>query len=262
MEIFQVDAFTDKAFAGNPAGVCVLSELKEDDWLQSVAGEMNLPETAFLLKKEDGFRLRWFTPEIEVDLCGHATLASAHVLWESGRLKKKEIAKFDTNSGILTAERNGKWIELNFPIEEEKETEAPAELIDSLGINPLYVGKNRFDYLIEVESEEIIKNLDPDFSLMKTVDARGIIVTSKSDFSRFDFVSRFFAPAIGVNEDPVTGSSHCCLGYYWEKRLGKSEFAARQLSKRGGTIRVKVSGDRIILGGQAITVLKGDLLYE
>ena len=258
--IFQVDAFTDKLFAGNPAGVCILSEPRDEGWMQNVAREMNLSETAFLLKEQDGFNLRWFTPAVEVDLCGHATLASAHILWEEGYLKPEEQARFNTRSGLLTAERQDDWIEMNFPATPEEPAEAPADLIEALGVPAAYVGKNRFDYLVEVDSEEVVRNMQPDFTLLAKVSARGIMVTSIPSTQDYDFVSRFFAPQVGINEDPVTGSAHCCLGPYWSKRLEKNEFVAYQASPRGGIMRVRVDGDRVHLGGQAVTVLRGELI--
>lgn len=260
MRIFQVDSFTNKPFTGNPAGVCILPEDIPDSEMLNIAKEMNLPETAFLQGKGDGYNLRWFTPLTEVELCGHATLASAHILWATGDLCPDEIARFDTLSGELTAKKNGEWIDLDFPAEYETKTDTPADLTDALGVQPIYVGKNRFDYLVEVESEEVVRNIKPNFDLLKKVPSRGIIVTSRADTGKYDFVSRFFAPAIGVDEDPVTGSSHCCLGPYWESRLNKSRFEAFQLSERGGVVRVKVASDRVILSGQAVTVIEGEII--
>ena len=262
MKIFQVDAFTSKPFNGNPAGVCILSENIPDSDMLNIANEMNLPETAFIQKNNACYKLRWFTPLIEVELCGHATLAAAHILWETQELDQDDIANFDTLSGRLTANKNGKWIDLDFPVEYEEEAEASLELVKGLGVEPKYGGKNRFDYLVEVESEEKVRNMKPDFDLLKKVQCRGIIVTSQADTEKYDFVSRFFAPAIGVNEDPVTGSAHCCLGPYWKSRLGKPEFLAFQLSERGGTIRVRVKSERVILSGQAVTVIKGEINYR
>ena len=163
-------------------------------------------------------------------------------------------------SGELTAKKNGTWIDLDFPAEYEINTDAPVEIADALGVQPIYVGKNRFDYLVEVESEEVVRNIKPNFDLLKKVPSRGIIVTSRADTGKYDFVSRFFAPAIGVDEDPVTGSAHCCLGPYWESRLNKSRFEAFQLSERGGVVRVEVKSDRVILSGQAVTVIEGEII--
>ena len=258
-EVFQVDAFTAEAFAGNPAGVCVMPSEGDEGWMRNVAGEMNLSETAFLHRRGDGFGLRWFTPEVEVDLCGHATLASAHVLWESGEISRDEKAVFHTRSGVLTASRMGDWIELDFPATPAEAVEAPAELADALGVEPVYVGKSIFDYLVEVGTEDEVRAVAPDFGLLARVHCRGVIVTSPASPGRFDFVSRFFAPGTGVNEDPVTGSAHCTLGPFWQSRMGKSEFFAYQASRRGGEVRVRVGGDRVYLGGQAVTVMRGML---
>ncbi len=260
IRIVQVDAFTDKPFAGNPAAVCVLSERRDDHWLQDVAREMNLSETAFLWKREDGFDLRWFTPAMEVDLCGHATVASAHVLWEDDHLPQGVQARFHTRSGLLTADRLGEWLELDFPAKAEEPAETPAGLREALGVVPKYVGRNQFDYLVELDSEAALRGLKPNFTQLGTLPVRGVIVTSRSDSPQFDFVSRFFAPAAGINEDPVTGSAHCCLGPFWSNRLKKKEMLAYQASARGGVIRVRVNGDRVHLGGQAVTVLRGELI--
>ena len=258
-EVFQVDAFTAEAFAGNPAGVCVLPDEGDEGWMQSVAGEMNLSETAFLYSREDGFGLRWFTPEVEVDLCGHATLASAHVLWETGELTRDEKAVFHTRSGVLTATREGEWIELDFPATPAEAVEVPAELVDALGVKPVYVGKSIFDYLVELGTEDEVRGVEPDFGLLGKVPSWSVIVTSIASQGCFDFVSRYFAPTVGINEDPVTGSTHCTLGPYWQSRLGKSEFLAYQASRRGGEVKVRVDGDRVLLGGQAVTVMRGML---
>lgn len=257
--LFHVDAFTDRPFSGNPAAVCILTSWKDDRWLQAVGREMNLSETAFLVKQPDYWDLRWFTPKVEVDLCGHATLASAHVLWQQGQATGDEI-RFSTRSGILKAFRYGDGIELDFPLKPEEKAEAPPGLLQSLGVSARYVGKNQFDYLVEVDSEATLRSIAPDFKALKSVPVRGIIVTSQSADARFDFVSRFFAPASGVDEDPVTGSAHCCLGDYWRKRLGKEEFVAFQASARGGVVKVRVTKDRAFLGGKAVTVAKGELL--
>ncbi len=260
LTITQVDAFTDEPFTGNPAAICILPEVRDDRWMQNVASEMNLSETAFLVRQPDGFNLRWFTPAVEVDLCGHTTLASAHVLWEAGHLKPDEEARFHTRSGLLTATRQDDWIELNFPATPAEPADAPADLLRALGVTATYIGKNRFDYLIEVDSEATLRAIQPDYSLLLTVPARGIIVTSRG--SRYDFVSRFFAPSVGVNEDPVTGSAHCSLAPYWSRKLDKDALLAYQASSRGGTLHVRVDGDRVHLGGQAVTVLRGELIDQ
>lgn len=258
--ITQVDAFTNTPFGGNPAAVCVLPEERDEHWMQSVAGEMNLSETAFLLRQGDGFNLRWFTPLVEVDLCGHATLASSHVLWESGLLQPGQQARFFTRSGLLTAERQGDWIELNFPATPVEATDAPADLLPALGVDAIYVGKNRFDYLVEVASEESVRGLHPDYARLLALSARGIMVTSRASTAGYDFVSRFFCPAVGINEDPVTGSAHCSLAPYWSAKLGKETLIAYQASARGGIVRVTDAGDRVRLAGQAVTVLRGELV--
>jgi PhzF family phenazine biosynthesis protein len=257
--IYQVDAFTDKPFAGNPAAVCILAAPADEKWMQNVAREMNLSETAFIYRENEGFRLRWFTPAVEVDLCGHATLATAHILWETGRLDPGKQACFHTKSGLLKAKRNGSLIELDFPSKPEESADPLPGMAEALGTPFRYVCKNKFDYLVEVDSEEIVRNLKPDFSMLLQIQARGVIVTSKARKEPFDFVSRFFAPRVGVNEDPVTGSAHCFLGPYWAKRLEKKSFLAFQASQRGGEIRVRLEGDRVFLGGQAITILRGEL---
>lgn len=260
-EIFQVDAFTNRPFAGNPAAVCILPQPKDDDWMQNVAQEMNLSETAFLLRQDDGsYNLRWFTPATEVPLCGHATLASAHVLWERGYLQLQGTARFHTLSGLLTAKRAGEWIELDFPLQIPNVVEIPADLITALGTKPKYVGETHRNYLVELDSEATVRNLQPDFSLLKTLPVQGVIVTSKATTPEYDFVSRYFAPAVGIDEDPVTGSAHCCLAPYWRDRLEKDNFLAYQASARGGVIKVSCKGDRVLLGGQAVLVLRGELI--
>jgi len=260
---FLVDAFTDRLFGGNPAVVCLLSAWKDDRWLQDVAAEMNQSETAFLVvHNADIFKLRWFTPKVEVDLCGHATLASAHVLWQQGIARLDDEVCFSTRSGLLKAVRRGGDIELDFPAAPEVPIKPPSDLLAALGVTAKYAGKNRFDFLIEVESETVLRGLTPDFKLLATVPCRGVIVTSRSADTSFDFVSRFFAPAAGINEDPVTGSAHCCLGEYWKKRLGKDTFLAYQASARGGMVKVRVANDRVYLGGKTVTVARGELLIE
>lgn len=257
MKIYQVDAFTEEPFSGNPAAVCILESKPTDKWMQDVAGEMNLAETAFLLPVNGGYYLRWFTPHFEIDLCGHATLASAHILREKGYTSEGQEVEFYSKSGLLTAKSDDGWIRLNFPVTLEKEIEAPLELIDALNINPIYTGKNIFDYIIEVESEDIVRNIKPNFTKLMNVDMRGVIVTARS--KDYDFVSRFFAPNIGIFEDPVTGSAHCCLGPYWKNKLDKDEFLAYQVSKRGGVLRVQVLNDRVFISGKAVTVLEGEI---
>jgi PhzF family phenazine biosynthesis protein len=261
IRIVTVDAFTSVPFAGNPAAVCVLSEARPDEWLRNVAREMNLSETAFLLPMDGGFNLRWLTPAVEVDLCGHATVASAHVLWEDGHLPHGKTARFHTRSGLLTADRRGEWIELDFPVKIATAVDPPPDLLPALGIAaPLAVARNQFDYLIEIESEEQLRALKPDHSKLREIPVRGVIVTSRSTAGEFDFLSRFFAPGSGIDEDPVTGSAHTALGPYWGSKLGKTEMRAYQASARGGVVRLRLNGDRIMLGGQAVTIMQATLL--
>ncbi len=258
--IVQVDAFTNKPFSGNPAAVCLLSRPTADNWMKDVAREMNLSETAFLCRQEDGYNLRWFTPTIEVDLCGHATLASAHVLWEEGHRKPQEAIRFSTKSGRLTATRDGDWIKLDLPAKHEEPAVAPVSLLDALGVQAEYIGKHQSDYIVLVSSEEIVRRAKPNHSMLRTLPVRAVILTGHSSTAGFDFVSRFFAPGSGIDEDPVTGSAHCCLGPFWSARLGKKELTAYQASDRGGIIQVSVRQDRVVLGGQAVTVMRGTIL--
>ena len=259
LAITQVDAFSEKAFLGNPAAVCLLAEPRHESWMQLVAREMNLSETAFLVPMQDGFDLRWFTPSTEVDLCGHATLASAHVLWESGLLGASQTARFHTRSGILTAEKMGEWIEMDFPATLPQPSAPPQGLESALGVKAMYVGRSRFDYLLELESEQAVRAVRPDFSALSRVNTRGVIITSRANCAGYDFVSRFFAPAVGVDEDPVTGSAHCCLGPFWKQRLERDDLVGYQASARGGIVRTRCVGARIRLSGHAVTVLRGEL---
>lgn len=259
LTIFQVDAFTDTVFAGNPAAVCILKEPRGEGWMQKVAMEMNLSETAFLHKREDGYGLRWFTPLVEVDLCGHATLASAHILWETGLLGLEDQARFHTHSGLLTAKRQNEWIELDFPSLPERQVKVPKGLAKALGVKPRYMGRSRFDSIVEVSSEDSVCNMKPDLTLLSKLPIRGLIVTAKAKTEPYDFVSRFFAPRAGINEDPVTGSAHSVLGPFWQSRLHKNELLAYQASRRGGVIRVRVGDRRVYIGGKAVTVFKAEL---
>ena len=258
--VYQVDAFTSRPFTGNPAAVCLLPEDRDDHWMQAVAAEMNLSETAFLVHQDDGYRLRWFTPKIEVDLCGHATLASAHVLWSEGRVPLEREIHFHTHSGLLKACHRGDLIELDFPAEPASQVDPPPGLLEALGVSAKHVGTNRFDYLVELDAEDELRGMSPNFARLGQIEIRGVIVTSRSASPEYDFVSRFFAPWAGIDEDPVTGSAHCCLGPFWQKQLGKDEMIAYQASARGGVVQVRMAGDRVMLGGQAVTVMKGSLL--
>lgn len=252
--IFVVDAFTQDAFAGNPAGVCFLESEADAAWMQKVAMEMKHAETAFVRPIDDGYELRWFTPTVEVDLCGHATLASAHALWESGELPESRAARFFTRSGLLVASKRAK-IELDFPNERPSEAVLPDGIA---GVEPIWTGRNRMDWLVELGNEEDVRTFDPDFESIAALGLRGLIITAKAE-GQFDFVSRFFAPQSGVSEDSVTGSAHCCLGPFWGQKLGKGELLAYQASERGGVVGVELKGDRVTLKGDAVTTLVGRL---
>ncbi len=267
--IAVVDAFTAQPYRGNPAGICVLAAPASDGWMQSVAIEMNHAETAFLVKIRDGYDLRWFTPGGEVDLCGHATLASAHYLWETEVLGAEEQARFHTRSGLLTADRvlidGAAWVELDFPAEPVSPAPAPDGLVAMLGAEPVFVGRNRLDYLVELANEAIVRSLHPDLkqiaALSDAEDARGVIVTAAGANSNADIVSRCFYPSFRIDEDPVTGSAHCGLAPYWIPRLAKPEIVAYQASARGGWLHLRIAGDRVKLRGQAVTTLRGELLH-
>jgi PhzF family phenazine biosynthesis protein len=294
--IYTVDAFTSERFAGNAAAVCLLARARDEAWMQLVAREMNLSETAFLVPRGEGFDLRWFTPTVEVDLCGHATLGSAHVLWETKTIAPDRPARFHTKSGLLTCTRDGERIAMDFPAKIAVEAAPPPELVRALGVRARFAGNNKMDWLVEVESEAMVRALKPDLALLKTIPVRGVIVTARagdktrnndstrtndstptkhtartgnaarstsnaaSDQSNYDFVSRFFAPRAGVDEDPVTGSAHCCLAPYWGTKLEKKELVGWQASARGGEVRMKWSGERVELSGHAITIVRGELV--
>ena len=258
MKLYHIDAFTDKPFSGNPAAVCFLDEQRENSWMQKIAMEMNLSETAFAWPKGDGYELKWFTPTTEVDLCGHATLATAHAIWEEGLKPRESTLEFYTKSGILTTKYTDGWIEMDFPSLPARETAPPEGLLEALHVKASYVGKNEFDYLVEVTTEVMLRKIRPDFPKLARIDMRGVIVTTRS--SDYDFVSRFFAPLAGVSEDPVTGSAHCCLAPYWGRKLKKEKMVGFQASPRGGIVKVQVKGDRVILGGKAVTIMKAELL--
>ena len=257
-----VDAFTDKPFAGNPAAVCVLDAPADEAWMKLVAREMNLSETAFLYPIEGGWSLRWLTPAVEVKLCGHATLASAFTLWETGKSAPDAEIRFHTLSGWLSCRCQGDWIEMNFPAKISQPCAAPTGLSEALGTCLLWSGGNGMDYLVEVASEKALRAIQPNYSALAKLPVRGVIVTSRSESPDFDFVSRFFAPAAGVNEDPVTGSAHCALGPYWQGKLAKSDFTAFQASERGGVVKLSVSGERVLLRGQAVMMSQVRLQHD
>lgn len=261
MRLVQVDAFTSEPFRGNPAAVCVLEDHREDAWLAAVAREMNLSETAFLSRRDDGWGLRWFTPVTEVDLCGHATLASAHALWELDLAPPAHPLRFHTRSGVLTARREGGGILLDFPAEPATAVPWVMPLLEALGVAaPVAFARNRFDYLVEIADAAQLRALRPDMGRLAQVPTRGVIVTSRSDSADRDFLSRWFGPRVGVDEDPVTGSAHCCLGPWWAERLSRTDLRAFQASDRGGTMEVRVRGARVELIGNAVTVMRGELV--
>lgn len=266
LPLLQIDAFTSEPFAGNPAAVCFLDHERDAAWMQAVAAEMNLSETAFLLPphaSDGAWSLRWFAPSVEIDLCGHATLASAHALWETGRLPPDVRARFATRSGELSAARTGDLIELDFPatpVAPVAGGDAPA-VRAALGVADDHrVFRTRFDYFVELADEGAVLAYEPDIAAFRSIQARGVIVTAAAKRADADFVSRFFAPGAGVDEDPVTGSAHCALAPFWAERFGRTELTGYQASRRGGTVRVRLAGDRVLLGGYAVTVLRGDLL--
>ncbi len=258
----QIDAFSDRPFAGNPAAVCLLPEARDAAWMQNVAAEMNLSETAFVRPLDDHFELRWFTPTVEVELCGHATLASAHALWSENVVASADAIRFSTQSGLLTCTRRGDLIELDFPATPLEAVDTLPGLADALGASPRFVGRSTFDALVLLDSETTVRSLQPDFARLLQLPVRGVIVTSAADDERFDFVSRFFGPAVGIDEDPVTGSAHCALTPFWSERLGKTGMTAYQASKRGGVVEVRLADDRVVLGGHAVTVLSGTLTAD
>ncbi|MBP1748676.1 MAG: yddE [Deltaproteobacteria bacterium] len=260
MKFFHVDSYTSRPFGGNPAGVCILTHPKVDSWMLNVAAEMNLSETAFIIRSANGYNLRWFTPKIEVELCGHGTLASAHIIWQEGLAREDEAILFQTKSGTLSCRRREASIAMDFPLLPEHQIDPPERLARSLGISPVYVGARGQDILVDVGSEEAVKEIRPDYSLMLELPIRGVIVTGRAGGQEFDFVSRFFAPRVGINEDPATGWAHCCLASYWSKRLMKNDLVARQVSERGGVIGMRIQGGRVELSGEAITVMKGEIV--
>jgi PhzF family phenazine biosynthesis protein len=261
LAIWHVDAFAEAPLTGNPAAVCVLPTPGDAGWMQAIGREMNLSETAFLVRRDDGsYDLRWFTPTIEVDLCGHATIASAHILWEEGFLARDEQARFHSRSGLLTARRDGDWIELDFPAYDWQPAEPPLDVGKALGAKPVSIVRSKFDYVVELTSEDAVRGLEPDLGLIEKLGRRGVLVTAPASTAPFDYVCRYFAPAGGVNEDPVTGSAQSELGPYWQAKLGKDEMLCYQASARGGTLRVRPRGERVLIAGRAVTVLKGELL--
>ncbi|MFM7592815.1 MAG: PhzF family phenazine biosynthesis protein [Isosphaeraceae bacterium] len=270
--LLTVDAFCHCPFTGNPAAVCIMPAPRSDAWMQAMAAEMNLSETAFLLHQGDHYKLRWFTPAVEVDLCGHATLASAKALWATGQIHASQTIAFQTRSGLLTARPDTDHatglIWLNFPAKVSQEVAAPDGLVEGLGLPSdavRSIGRNQFDFLVEVADESAVRQLAPHFQALLQFQARGIIVTSPASTenrANYDFVSRFFAPRSGVNEDPVTGSAHCALAPFWAHRLQKQRLRGYQASRRGGFVDVVCEADRVHLGGKAVVVSQGRLSAE
>lgn len=262
IRMFQVDSFTKEAFRGNPAGVCLIQDAVSESWMQAVAAEMNLAETAFLLRRQENeHSIRWFTPTVEVPLCGHATLASAHVLWEEKLASAEKPITFHPQDGLLTAYREADWIRLDFPALPVEELEIPVGLSEALGCRPKSIHRNNFPaYLVELDSRSAVRALEPDFGELRRGEFDPCIVTALDDSGSCDFVSRFFAPGLGIDEDPVTGGAHCSLAPFWAERLGKTELVGHQLSKRGGVVRVRTRGDRVDLLGQAVTIMRGEIL--
>jgi PhzF family phenazine biosynthesis protein len=259
-ELHLVDAFTSAPFRGNTAAVCIPDGPATEAWMQQVAAELKHSETAFLVPEGENWNLRWFTPAKEVELCGHATLAAASVLYETGRVPGDKPVNFSTLSGRLSAWKDGDWISMDFPAEPPAASMPISGLGPALGIEPLYTGRNRFDILVELPLADDVCSLEPDMEALIPIRARGFIVTAASDIPGTDFVSRFFAPSFGIPEDPVTGSAHCCLAPYWGEKLNKTEMTGFQCSARGGSVRVKLAGDRVIISGHAVHVFSGDLL--
>lgn len=257
--LLHVDAFAEAPFRGNPAAVCLLDGARSTEWMQALAAELNLPATVFVEGVRGPLGLRWFSPTAELALCGHGTLAAAHALWETARLSSGTPARFWTRSGELAAVSRDGWIAIDMPMEVATAASPPVGLLEALGTKARWVGRNRLDYVIEVDDEAAVRALTPDLGALAALDTRGVIVTARASMPGVDFVSRFFAPRAGIPEDSVTGSAHCCLAPLWAARLGMSRMTARQLSPRGGVVRAEVGHDRVVLSGQAITVLRGEL---
>jgi PhzF family phenazine biosynthesis protein len=260
-QIVQIDAFTAEPYAGNPAAVCVLDGPAEETWMRKVAREMNLSETAFLYPIDGGFHLRWFTPRAEVDLCGHGTLATAHLLFEDGLASINETLRFKTRSGWVSATVKDERIELDFPVNPLEEMAPPAGLVDALGVRPVFVGGYPKGYLVVIDSETAVRELDPDLSSLAHLPRPKVCVSAPATAVDADFVSRLFAPAIGIPEDPVNGNSHTVLTPYWSGKLGKLEMVSHYVSERGGEVRVRLAGDRVLIAGKAVTVMRGTLEY-
>ncbi|MFZ1320948.1 MAG: PhzF family phenazine biosynthesis isomerase [Ignavibacteria bacterium] len=263
IKIFTVDAFTDRPFSGNPAAVCLPHDELNEELMKKIAFEMNLSETAFVTKHSNGFNLRWFTPKAEVELCGHATLASAHILWQEKIISKnEEVVFYSMYKGILKAKKSGSEITLNFPVNKPIPLDKNEILEKALGVNSVSLHTTDHHYLVELNSESELKKVKPDFSLLETLPKYGTIITSKSEDPEYDFKSRFFAPSKGVKEDPVTGSAHCVLTPFWSEKLGKKKMKAFQASERGGALSVELIDDRVLISGNAVTVTAGEFFLQ
>ncbi|QDV84922.1 putative isomerase YddE [Stieleria magnilauensis] len=265
--IWQVDAFAARPFSGNPAAICLLESPRDAEWMQQVAAEMNLSETAFVVPAgpPNEFRLRWFTPAVEVDLCGHATLGAAHTLIEQKRVDPSRPILFQTRSGCLSCQHDGASIRMDFPATPPSGSVDPATVANleaALGIAVDAVAKSKEDVFAVVDSEQTLRRVSPDYSRLAEIETRGVILTATSSAPGVDFVSRFFAPRCGINEDPVTGSAHCCLAPYWSERLGRTSLTGYQASPRGGFVHTQVVGDRVQLSGQAVTVMESRFLID
>ncbi|MGH7145738.1 MAG: PhzF family phenazine biosynthesis protein [Planctomycetota bacterium] len=264
LALFIVDAFTEQPYAGNPAGVVLMPSARDPHWMQEIATELNLSETAFVIAAEGGYRLQWFTPKMEVDLCGHATLASAHILWEQKKLRADQAVRFATRSGELSAHRSKDgWIEMDFPAELVRATKPTAQLAAAIGTprdQIVWTGKSADRLLVELKTEKAVRALRPDPVLLPRLKSSvGVIVTARSSTPKYDFVSRYFAPRKGVFEDPVTGTAHCVLGPYWGPKLDKTAMTGYQASLRGGWVQVALAAKRVLLSGKAVTVVRGEI---
>jgi len=258
--IYQVDAFTNEAFKGNPAGVCILDKEPDVSWMQNVAMEMNLSETSFVIPGKNVSEIRFFTPEAEVPLCGHATLSASHIMYETGMLKPADEITFKAKAGELKIRKTGSWITMNFPAYAVNQVPVPSDIEKIIGVRPLELYKSTFGWTLAlIENEQLVRNMKPNFGMMKNSEYGDLMVTAKSEDPDFDFCVRCFAPALGIDEDPVTGSAHCALVPFWHMKTGKNDFVSHQISKRSGILKVSLKGERVEISGQALTIMKGEL---
>ena len=258
--LYHVDAFTSEPFKGNPAGVCFVEKETSDEWMQKIAAELNLSETAFVVSKEQYSEIRFFTPEAEVPLCGHATLSASHIMYETKMVKAEDEITFKAKAGELLIRKTGSWITMNFPAYPITEVPVPSEIEEMIGTKPAEFYKSAFGWTLAlIENEQLVRNMKPDFRMLKNSEYGDLIVTAKSEETGFDFCVRCFAPALGIDEDPVTGSAHCALVTFWNMKTGKKDFISHQVSKRSGILKVSLKGDRVEISGQALTIMKGEL---